>query len=36
MKDVLSHEMNVICNSEDRFSMLSFFAKQVMLELQCT
>ncbi len=28
---------NVICNAEDRFSCVtSFFAEQVMLELQCT
>ncbi len=28
---------NVICNAEDRFSCIkSFFAEQVMLELQCT
>ncbi len=36
MKDVSSHERNVICNAEDRFSCVSFFAEQVMLELQCT
>ncbi len=28
---------NVYCNAEDRFSCVSsFFAEQVMLELQCT
>ncbi len=27
---------NVICNAEDSFHVLEFFAEQVMLELQCT
>ncbi len=37
MKDVSSHEKNVIYNAEDRFSGVSaFFAEQVMLELHCT
>ncbi len=38
MKDVsFSWNKMLICNAEDRFSCVkSFFAEQVMLELQCT
>ncbi len=36
MKMILSNEMKVFCNAEDRFSRLSFFAEKVILELNCT
>ncbi len=38
MKDVsFSWNEKLMCNAEDRFSCIkSFFAEQVMLELQCT
>ncbi len=35
-ENVLSNEMKVFCNAEDRFSCLSFFAEKVILELNCT
>ncbi len=36
-KMFLSHEMNVICNAEDRFSCVrAFLQSKSMLELQCT
>ncbi len=33
MKDVSSHERNVICNAKDRFHVRAFL-QQVMLQLQ--
>ncbi len=32
---IISHEMKVFCNAEDRFTCLSFFAENI-LELNCT
>ncbi len=34
MKDVFSHELNVICNAEDRFSCLDLFCRGCHVTLQ--
>ncbi len=35
-KMILSNEMKVFCNAEDRFHVFELFAEKVILELNCT